>query len=585
MQSALGAQCHAGSVVGVSLELHDALDLAELTADFHDDGLSSLLDGAHGHSGEDEGQHSADEQADQNGGAGQGEVQNFGGAVLDDVDVGDQQSQSGQGCRADGEALTGSSGGVAQGVQSVGTLTDLFRQTGHFCDTAGVVSNGAVCVGSQGDAQGGQHADSSDADAVQALVEGCGEVAGLIHDGDGAACCEVSDQDSCSNDQDGSQGGHQAQGDTTDDDGSSTGLGGSSQVLGGLVVVRGEVLGEVADQAAAHQTAEDGDVDADPALADDEHGQGSCQNSRQDSGRVCAGTQRGQQGQLGSVFLGLDQEGTQDGADDAHNSQSHGQQHALPAVAGACAQGEGSQDGADIGLVQVSTHTGDVADVVAHVVSDGSGVTGVIFRDACLDLTNQVGTHVSSLGVDTAADTCKQCHEGCADAVHNDDVAQDNRIGDAGCEAQDGEPHGDVQHAQANDGEAHNGAGGECNAQAAVQALGSSLCGTCVGVGGDLHADETGQHGEDTTGQEGEGGELRQHLTAGGECHSQQDHEDHCEDLGDGGVLVLQICVGTLADGASNLLHGGIALRVGHYLVALDQGEDQSQGGADKADP
>ena len=34
------------------------------------------------------------------------------------------------------------------------------------------------------------------------------------------------------------------------------------QLLGGLVGVRGVILGEVADGAAADQTAEDGDVDA-----------------------------------------------------------------------------------------------------------------------------------------------------------------------------------------------------------------------------------------------------------------------------------------------------------------------------------
>ena len=49
-----------------------------------------------------------------------------------------------------------------------------------------------------------------------------------------------------------------------------------------------------------------------------------------------------------------------------------------------------------------------------------------------------------------------------------------------------------------------------------VQALRGGLGGTGVGVGGDLHADEAGQHGPDAAGQEGEGGELGEHLAAGG---------------------------------------------------------------------
>ena len=63
----------------------------------------------------------------------------------------DQQSQSGQGSGANGEALAGRCGGVAQGVQSVGTVTDFFRQAAHFSDAAGVVGHGAVSVGCQGD--------------------------------------------------------------------------------------------------------------------------------------------------------------------------------------------------------------------------------------------------------------------------------------------------------------------------------------------------------------------------------------------------------------------------------------------------
>ena len=117
-----------------------------------------------GEGGEDEGEHGADEQADQNGGAGEGEVQGLGGVLLNDVDVGDQQSQSGQGCGANGEALAGSSSGVAQRVQSVGALTDLFGQAAHLGDTAGVVGHGTISISCQSDAQSGQHTNTGNTD-------------------------------------------------------------------------------------------------------------------------------------------------------------------------------------------------------------------------------------------------------------------------------------------------------------------------------------------------------------------------------------------------------------------------------------
>ena len=70
---------------------------------------------------------------------------------------------------------------------------------------------------------------------------------------------------------------------------------------------------------------------------------------------------------------------------------------------------------------------------------------------------------------------------------------------------------------QAHHGKAHDGAGGERHAQAAGSgSREAALAVRAVGVGGDLHADEAGQHGEHTAGEEGEGGKLGQHLAARG---------------------------------------------------------------------
>ena len=74
VQSATGAQVHAGGVVGVGLALHDTGDLLELAADLHHDGLGGTLHAAHGEGGKDEGQHGADKDAHQHGGVGEGQV-------------------------------------------------------------------------------------------------------------------------------------------------------------------------------------------------------------------------------------------------------------------------------------------------------------------------------------------------------------------------------------------------------------------------------------------------------------------------------------------------------------------------------
>src|SRR6202044_1813609 len=69
-----------------------------------------------------------------------------------------------------------------------------------------------------------------------------------------------------------------------------------------------------------------------------------------------------------------------------------------------------------VGLEKVGGHAGAVTDVVTHVVRDGGGVAGVVFRDALLDLANQVGAHVGGLGEDTAADTHEHGEQGGAEA-------------------------------------------------------------------------------------------------------------------------------------------------------------------------
>ena len=134
-----------------------------------------------------------------------------------------------------------------------------------------------------------------------------------------------------------------------------------------------------------------------------------------------------------------------------------------------------AQDGAYVALIQVRAHAGHVAHVVAHVVGNGGGVPGIVLGDAGLDFAHQVGAHVGGLGVDAAAHTGEQGHEGGAHAVHHHDIAQRHRVIDAEGIAQQEEPDGDVQHAQAHHGEAHDGAGGEGHPQALVQALRGGL--------------------------------------------------------------------------------------------------------------
>jgi hypothetical protein len=93
----------------------------------------------------------------------------------------------------------------------------------------------------------------------------------------------------------------------------------------------------------------------------------------------------------------------------------------------------------------------------------------------CFDLTDQVGTDVRGLGEDTAADAGEQrlaagTH---AEAEHrHGDLDQRQRFADHRPDpVQEGEPEGDVEQAQADNGQAHHGSGAEGDLQAFVERL------------------------------------------------------------------------------------------------------------------
>ena len=236
-------------------------------------------------------------------------------------------------------------------------------------------------------------------------------------------------------------------------------------------------------------------------------------NSNQNSRQVGAAGQCFQQRALVGVLLGLDEERANDGADDAHRRHDHGNSHGLEGLIAECrhAQGGGRDDGANIALIQVRTHTGHIAHVVTYVIGNRCRVTRVIFGNTGLNLAHQVGAHIGRLGEDAAAHAGKQRHGTGAHAEGQ------HGTGDVGGlqlkhEAQQHEPHADIQQAEADHSKAHNGAGGEGHAEAAVQAVAAGVGGAAVGLGGDAHTHEARQAGEETAGQEREGHEPSQQL-------------------------------------------------------------------------
>ena len=222
-----------------------------------------------------------------------------------------------------------------------------------------------------------------------------------------------------------------------------------------------------------------------------------------------------------------------------------------------------------IGLEQVGRHAGAIADVVADVVGDGGRVARIVFRDAGLDLADEIAADVGALGEDAAAETGEDRDQRGAEAERHervDDRAAGRR--EAGEARQDEEVDGDAEKGEAGDQHARDGAGLEGDVEAAAERHGRRLRGADIGAHRHVHADEAGrarQHGAD---QEPDRDPQAEEI---GEEHEQDD-----PDRADRHVLAAKIGLRAFGDRSGDFLH---ALRAG---IALHDVVDGPQAVSDR---
>jgi len=161
LNGGLGGDGDAPVGVGLSLALHESGDLGELAADLDDNGTGSLLDGEHSEGGKEEGEHGTKE--------GTGEHDRLGNVSGGDTGLsleGSEEGKRGEDGGSNGESLSGGSGGISEGIEGIGGLSDTLIELSHLGDSSSVVGNGAVGVGSEGNSESREHADGGDGDSV-----------------------------------------------------------------------------------------------------------------------------------------------------------------------------------------------------------------------------------------------------------------------------------------------------------------------------------------------------------------------------------------------------------------------------------
>ena len=586
----LGGDLHAALVVGRAFAGEYALDFAELATDLNHHLGGGAAHGVHRESAEQEGHHGSDEYACENGGVHQGNVvvvedveyagvgrgyplpchgnYLFAGAFegyLDFFDVGGQQGECRERGAAYREALAGCRRGVAEGVEHVGAFADFRIEFAHLCVAARVVGYWAVSVGGEGYAEGAEHADSSYRDAVKAL----GEAGGGHHVGD----IEADREEVCQHDGDDyryyrNRRGNHTQADSVDDDGGRACLGSLGKFLGGLIRVRSIVFGGLSDDDACKQTRDHGAAEMPPvrrsrAENEGEYAEGG--DSGEDGGHVGAEAHALQELAHAGAFLCADGEDADYGQHHAHCRYQHRGQDGpclhrrAHGVEGRSAERHGGKDGSAVAFVKVGSHAGHVAHVVTHVVGDGGGIAGVVFRKVALDLAHYVRSHVGRFGVDAAAHAGE---EGLGAGAHSEGEhggGDDHELlGFGRFDHEDVEqdvPQGYVKQAEAHYGETHYRTAAEGYLEARVERAPGGVGRAAGREGGRAHAYIARETGEETTGEECEGHPLV--LDVEYVCEHGEEHREHGEHDDDDLVLLPEICHGALTDVLGDLFHGG----------------------------
>ncbi len=165
-------------------------------------------------------------------------------ADADLLHVGGYQRQRRQCRRADGKTFTGSSSGIAQRIEGIGTLAHLRPEATHLGIATCIVGDRPISIGGQRDAQCGEHAHRRNGDAIKphAEVLRAHHMCHIKADGR-----QVREKNGCHNGDHRDHRGDESVTHTGNNDGCGSCFRTLSNRLGGTIGVRGKIFCALTD--------------------------------------------------------------------------------------------------------------------------------------------------------------------------------------------------------------------------------------------------------------------------------------------------------------------------------------------------
>ncbi|VEU41902.1 unnamed protein product [Pseudo-nitzschia multistriata] len=104
---------------------------------------------------------------------------------------------------------------------------------------------------------------------------------------------------------------------------------------------------------------------------------------------------------------------------DSDSRDNDGEDHGIPSSrqTNAASNDQGSTGGFSEGSKQIGSHTSDISDVVTNIIGNGGGVARIVLGDSVNNLSNQIGTNVGGLGVDSSSNTPEHGNDGSSQSV------------------------------------------------------------------------------------------------------------------------------------------------------------------------
>mmetsp|Transcript_68411 Transcript_68411/g.147627 ORF Transcript_68411/g.147627 Transcript_68411/m.147627 type:complete len:684 (-) Transcript_68411:348-2399(-) len=503
-ESRLGGDLHASLVVGAEggVLVEELGGLEELSLYFVHHLHSSLSHRLHGHGREPVGKHGADQEE----GEGQGVKDlHADGGIFVGVDLGlantdnesSIQGERHESGRTDGESLTDSGSGVSGSVKGIGLVADLLRELGHLGDSTGIVTDRAVSIDSETSGKVSKHTHSSQGNSVEIA-----ELESNVHN---------KGQD---------EHGHDdrlvSEGETVDNVGSGAGLAGVGELDDGLVFLGGVVLGSESD----HKSTDSASNDTDEGVV--RGGLDDAVHTVNDKGigkHVAAKEVHGgdhkhsghddleTKGELDLVLggHGVDVGGQKRGHKAHDNTDGRDSDRVAHGAPSGIAEfvGLGSDDKGSAGRLgerseKIGTHTGNITDVVSHIVGNGGGVTGVVLGNSVNDFTNKIGTNISSFGVDSTTHSAEHSDGRSSETISRN--ASHHNVPVLLVEASVEQHEGNVENedAKSGKGESHNRTGAESSIKALLVSIFLGIdSGTHIREHGNLHSNVSRSDGSD----------------------------------------------------------------------------------------